>query len=372
MLYLAIPLKFQNQVKAVLRTSMYVQDIDKFLISLKSNTINLGLLLLLLALIIAMLLARSFSKPIKQITEASKLVARGEFETKVFIDRKDELKILADNFNEMTSKLMMFFKETKLQRLRLQNILDSINVSLIVVNQEEKITLINRTFQSTFGQLEAKGKHYWEIIKKNQLSDYLTDVREKKHPGSIEIQIDERFFLCSAAMVLEEEEIALVLYDISELKKIETWKKDLVSNVSHELKTPLTSIKGFTDTLLEEINQKQHREFLEIIKRNNERLINIVNDLLLLSRIERNEGKPELKKTDLKKVVVGSLKIFQTELKEKNLSFELIEEGKKFIIKGDPYQLEQVIINLMSNAINYTEKGKIEILDHLSARGSFQ
>jgi two-component system phosphate regulon sensor histidine kinase PhoR len=152
----------------------------------------------------------------------------------------------------------------------------------------------------------------------------------------------------------------VILYDITEMKNVEKIKKDFVVNVSHELRTPLTAIKGFVETLEESV-EDENRNFVEIIKRNTDRLINIVEDLLVLSELEEKGTTLELEELQLKEMVERILKIFEPRMKEKGLGLELHVKGSAPRIMADAFKLEQALINLIDNAVKYTEKGTIAI-----------
>ena len=152
----------------------------------------------------------------------------------------------------------------------------------------------------------------------------------------------------------------MIFHDITEMKNVEEIKKDFVVNVSHELRTPLTAIKGFAETLEEETDEK-NRHYVDIIKRNTDRLINIVQDLLALSQLEERGTRLELEEVDLGDMIERTLKIFEHRMREKNLKFDLKTENGFPLIKADPFKLEQVFVNLIDNAIKYTEHGEITL-----------
>ena len=132
------------------------------------------------------------------------------------------------------------------------------------------------------------------------------------------MEIGGRIFLCSAARIQIEDEMVIVLHDITAMKEIEKIKRDLVSSVSHELRTPLTSIKGFAETLEEEVDEEA-KHFVEIIKRNTDRLINIVRDLLLLSELEEKAVGLEIENVNLTSLAQQTMRIFEHQAKEKDL-----------------------------------------------------
>jgi two-component system phosphate regulon sensor histidine kinase PhoR len=152
----------------------------------------------------------------------------------------------------------------------------------------------------------------------------------------------------------------VIFHDITEIKNTEKIKKDFILNVSHELRTPLTAIKGFIESLGTEIDKKNLR-YLDILKRNTERLINIVNDLLVLSELEDRETVLRLEDVDLNQLIEDIRKIFEQKLKEKKLNLKIQSADKHITVKADSFQLEQIFINLIDNAIKYTQKGGIVI-----------
>jgi two-component system phosphate regulon sensor histidine kinase PhoR len=171
------------------------------------------------------------------------------------------------------------------------------------------------------------------------------------------VEIAEKTFLCSITPLASGKSRVVLLHDISDMKNMERIKKDLVVNVSHELRTPLTAIKGFTETLMEESGARS-AEYLGIIKRHTDRLIAMVNDLLTLSELEE---RPQLtlEEFDLQDIIANVLAIYEPRIRAKGLS---LEAGiSPITIRGDAFKLEQLLTNLMDNALKYTEKGHISI-----------
>jgi len=174
-----------------------------------------------------------------------------------------------------------------------------------------------------------------------------------------EIALGEKIFLTSIAFIPSMNEISLIFHNITEIKRLEKIKKDFVLNVSHELRTPLTAIKGFIETLDEEIDAK-HKHYLDILKRHTDRLINIVQDLLSLSKLEEKDVELNIEQVNLKSLIGEVLILFKNKIKEKGLSLRLALEDIS-PIRGDTFKLEQMFINLIDNAVKYTDKGGIEI-----------
>ncbi|HDN97657.1 MAG TPA: PAS domain-containing sensor histidine kinase, partial [bacterium] len=231
---------------------------------------------------------------------------------------------------------------------------------LLVLDKKGKIILFNDSFKKIV-QVNPEGKFWWEVLRNPAIGQLIEKAKEEKRISSQELELNEKVFLCSFVFIPSKEELIIVLHDITEFKKLEKIKKDFVVNVSHELRTPLTAIKGYVETLEDEIKGSS-KHYLDIIKKHTERLINIVSDLLLLSELEE-KGLTQIKENvDLKEIADNVCKIFEQRAKEKGLELKLVCERDSIVIKGDPFKLEQMFINLIDNAVKYTEKGEVNVL----------
>jgi two-component system phosphate regulon sensor histidine kinase PhoR len=206
----------------------------------------------------------------------------------------------------------------------------------------------------------VEGKFYWEVIREPQFSALIDRVTRTKTGCTEEVTIQDNSFLCSATPLLSQEKTVAMCHDVTELKRVEKIKKDFVVNVSHELRTPLTAIKGFVETIEDDIDDK-NRSYLTIIRRNTDRLINIVEDLLLLSELEERGATLSLESCDLKNLLEQMQKIFEPRLREKGLSLTIQADPALPAVTADAFKLEQVFVNLFDNAIKYTEAGGITV-----------
>ena len=365
--YVAIPLGPEGTPKGVLRVSLFLRD-SRFPPGLTARMVRIGLLLSFLALIAAFLISRSISRPIKDLTAASERLAAGDFDTRVFLQRNDEFRSLADTFNSMSREIKTAFEGLNRQRAELESIIDSLKEGLIVINKRGEIVYCNESLKSIIGRESiAEGELYWEALGQPQFMELVEKARSGRINPLEEVEIDGKAFLCSATGVKSEDEIVLVLHDITSMKELERIKRDLVSSVSHELRTPLTSIKGFAETLEEEVDEK-NRHYVEIIRRNTDRLINIVRDLLLLSQMEEAGAEIEVEQVDLKGLAEQTVRIFDGQAKEKGLGLKLEIEPDLPAIPADPFKIEQILINLLDNAIKYTDRGEVRLFLHREDR----
>lgn len=358
MLYVAIPIESKEKFLGILRVSLFLKDIDKLLNSLKLKIFGIVIFITFLSLLGAFLFSRNLSYPLKGLALAFKKLADGDFSAKVRFKRKDEIGKLADSFNKMSEELKRLFDNLTLKQEELNSIISFLEEGLLVLDKKGKVVLFNESFKK-FVQINPEGKFWQEVLRNPKIAQLIEKAKKGERISSQELELNEKVFLGSFVFIPSKEELIIVLHDITEFKKLERIKKDFVVNVSHELRTPLTAIKGYVETLEEEVKGNAKR-YLEIIKKHTERLINIIGDLLLLSELEE-KGLAQIKEeVNLKEVVRNIFKIFEQKAGEKGLKLNLICEGKP-VIKGDAFKLEQMFINLIDNAIKYTEKGGVVV-----------
>ncbi|NOR13675.1 MAG: HAMP domain-containing protein [Candidatus Aminicenantes bacterium] len=360
MLYVGLPLTKGEQIIGVLRVSLFVRDINKLLASMRSDILPFFILVTLVSLLGAFLISRSLSEPIKELSAASSQVASGNFGTQVYLKNRDELGLLAKSFNHMTGQIENLISELTGQKEELKSIISSIDEGIITLDTDGKILLSNPSFQDIIQSENVDGKFYWEVVRKPDFNEFIKTTRDEKKNNSQEIEFGERTLLCSAAFLSSREELVVTFYDLTKIKEVERIKKDFIVNVSHELRTPLTAIKGYVETLSEDIDEGG-KHYMKIIERNTDRLINIVNDLLTLSGVEEKEIDPEFEDVNLQKVTENVMKIFEQSIAAKNLSLIFNIEKDLPSIKGDTFKLEQMFINLVDNAVKYTDEGSIGV-----------
>jgi two-component system, OmpR family, phosphate regulon sensor histidine kinase PhoR len=359
MLYIAIPLQSEGRVVGVLRTSLFLSQIEALLFSLKMHILWIAAVIALLSLIAALIFCRSLSRPINDLMAAAQRIGTGDFKVRVFLKKKDEIGRLADTFNYMGEQLEASFSELARQKEELNSIISSLEEGLLVLDRTGEVLRCNESFSRAVGKNLTHGRPYWETFRNAQFSELLERVRRERKGSTDEVELDGRIYLCSMTYLEPGEQIVSVFHDITEAKSLERIKRDFVVNVSHELRTPLTSIKGFTETLEDEVTEEGKR-YVDIIRRNTDRLINIVSDLLLLSELEE-KGPLQLERLDLGSLAENIARIFDPRLKEKSLALSL--EGTTGLpsITADPFKVEQLFVNLLDNAIKYTEKGEIRV-----------
>ena len=202
------------------------------------------------------------------------------------------------------------------------------------------------------------------------IAEVVRKVRECGTEAAAEAAIGDRAYSCSAARLAAGDRIVVTLHDVTEFRALEKTKRDFAVNVSHELKTPLTAIKGFVETM-EPRAEEENKPYLEIIRRNTDRLIAIVEDLLVLSQLEDRGQKIEKSEVRVRPLAENILKIFEKRARGKGPVLSLEAAPDLPVIKADPLQVEGLLLNLVDNAVKYTEKGTVTVrLDSRQAASS--
>ncbi|MCK4575300.1 HAMP domain-containing protein [candidate division WOR-3 bacterium] len=366
LLYTAIPIKRDNKIIGVIRTSYPLREVEELISTVNRRIFCWAISLIVFGAFLSLISSKAFAKPIREMVQSTKKIANGDFTTRVSTRRKDELGELAHSLNWMTKEIQRLFSEVTTEKEELATILSSMTEGVVVLDSDGKIIITNDGFKKICGLPTSEviiGRHYWEILRSTNFKQLIDELQNKGKTEPSEIHIGDKTYLGNATLTYkgEKKEVVAVLYDITEIKRLAKMKSEFVASASHELRTPLTAIKGFIETLEEDSKGEEQQHFLRIIKRHTERMINLVSDLLLLSKLEVKERKLEIEDIDLKELLYDIINIFKDKLEKKGLKAELITPDEFPVIKGDPFFIEQAFINLLDNAIKYTQQGGIKI-----------
>ena len=371
MLYAAIPIKDKSETVGVLRLSLPLEVVQRTLFTIR-KTVVMGLIFaLLLAFALGSIIAGNTIRPINRMIQVSRRFSEGDFSRRILQSQKDEIGELGNTLNKMAQDIEDRIREVKTQNQKLAAIFNSMIEGVIVLDKEKRIMSINSTIEKMFGvsKKDAEDRPFLEAIRNNDISDVIGDVLKKGEPVSAELTLKypvNKISEVSATPIFDNKKVTgclVVIHDITEIRKLETMRSDFVANVSHELKTPLTSIKGFIETLLEgALDDKENsRSFLVIIQEHAKRLNDLVNDLLSLAHLESKEITLEKNDVHLRELVEGVVLGFRSQLRKKGIEIK-DELPSGLSIRADKNRIEQVFTNLIDNAIKFNkEKGFIRI-----------
>jgi two-component system phosphate regulon sensor histidine kinase PhoR len=377
--YIAIPNEGLEHGVAVVRLAVPLKSIDQY----TQDLIRIVLIVAVLGITGALLLGYrwifSIMRPIKEMSAATKRIASGFYDEKIYVGAGDELGELARNFNTMSEELKTKLDETDAQNTQMNAILSSMLNPVIAVDRDLRILFINGSAARIFGAegLEAKGRFILDFVRNSSVVESLTGLMRTNEPTVREIELTAAgrdIYNVYANPIREFKEggrnigVVMIFQDITEIRQLETMRKEFVANVSHELKTPLTSIKGFVETLRGgAIDDTRVRDrFLEIVDLEAGRLSALINDLLVLSEIERRTEEGPREPIDLLQVVSDVVLMLEDKASVKSIDLVRILPSAIPLLTGNPNWMKQMLINLVDNAIKYTPEGgriviKIEV-----------
>ncbi|MCA0969841.1 PAS domain-containing protein [Halobacillus litoralis] len=348
--------------------------------SLTNITKNIWLLIgvtLLLGLLAIFLIGFNiFSKYVRPIRSAASVateLAKGNYKARTYEGHFGEagqlsrsINILARNLQEMTSTKGM-------QENQLEAVINNMGNSLVLIDEKGYILLVNPAFLETFGGEEKDyiSYLYHDAIPHTAIHETVKRIIMFEETVSemfvLPVNIDRKHLEVTGAPIFSENKkwkgVVLVFHDISELKQLEQMRKDFVANVSHELKTPITSIRGFSETLLDGAmkDEKMLEQFLQIILKESGRLQSLIQDLLELSKLEREDFHLNIEPIEIQKLLNDLIPIVEQQANQKDIKLIVDLKGDA-MVQGDSSRLKQVFMNLLTNAVNYTpEEGNVSI-----------
>jgi two-component system phosphate regulon sensor histidine kinase PhoR len=260
----------------------------------------------------------------------------------------------------MAERVQTLFTELTRRTEELDGVFSFVGQGIALLDANGKILRSNRVFEDFVGQRNIDGKALWEVAHALPLMELAKKVRSEGAQPPEEARIGDRTLLCSVSRVAAGDNLIAVLYDTTDVKRVEEVKRDFVVNASHELRTPLTAIQGFLEMLQGEVRGEALR-WVEIAGRNAARMKAIVEDLLRLSRLEARDAEISREKVDVGRIISETVELFAAKARDKGLILKAATVENLPSIQADPYLLEQMLVNLVDNALKYTEEGVIEV-----------
>lgn len=371
MMYVAIPLIQDGKTKGVLRTAIPVTFINN---ALREIFLKIAWGCLIVALIVAMVawfISQRISRPLEEMRLGAERFANGAFTNKLREEGAEEVVSLARAMNAMADQLDARIKTIARQHSQLQAVFSSMVEGVITVDTDERILDINQAGANLLNipPEKLRGKNALVAIRNLPLQRFISQTLASATPIEGEIDLtdregQEKYFYAHGTRFQDASDMTsgaiIVINDVTNLRRLENMRRDFVANVSHELKTPITSIEGFAETLLDGAleSPEDARRFVEIIAKQSKRLHAIIEDLLALSRLEQDKEQSELVLTEEKIINPLRRSIENCGLKaaEKKISIELTAEDGLTARLNSPL-LEQAVTNLIVNAIKYSDEG---------------
>lgn len=377
-LYVAMkPVKVYDK-NIIVRLAVSLREFDNLNRVFLSCTLISILLGVIVAIVIGFFLIENIMGPLNKLNKAAKKISRGYFNYKVKINTKDELQELAHSFNQMSSSISGAISQLNHKNAELNSILNSIIHGIVVIDQKWNTILLNPSVKKMFNWAEdADGKYNLKsVIDSEELAHLIQKTFDTEKPIQEEIILkNDKIFKISTNLISydtkcakDEKNITIVFEDITEIKHLEMMKSEFVANVSHELKTPLTTISGFVETLKKKVyyDEEKRNRFLSIIDEEVKRLRRLIEDILLLSKLENKANKENLEKINIYRELDEIVYMLTPRANEKNISIDMfIKKNFSFYVCNRDW-FKQMIINLLDNAIKYTnDNGGVKINSYI-------
>lgn len=368
MLYVAVPFYQEGRLTAVVRNAFPFSYVNDVLDTVRRPVIVDTAIGLAALLIIAFFLERSMGRSIARLTAAARRFSKGHFDSRIRMEGDDDLKILGDAMNQMALSLSERIEELETEKAKFTAILQSMSEGVIAVDQNKTILLVNPSAEAILQlrQEEMVGKSLIEALRNTAMDDVLTQALEGSTRISREIEFlepEEKIVRVNAVGIRKEGSgvcAILVLHDITEIRKLERVRREFVANVSHELKTPLTSLKGFLETLLNGAMEEQEsaRRFLKMMEEDTNRLTRLIDELLELARLESRREPLQLQPIDLVREIETIMESLRPRMAEKKIRYQFVYgDQDHFKIAADRDKIRQVLLNLLDNAIKFNREG---------------
>ena len=368
--YTAVAVKSDSQLIGVVRTAIPLVRMEAQIARMRTQFWAIGGVVALLALGVTLAISRQYGRKMEELKQGAARLAEGELAHRLAMPDSEELAGLAESLNRMAAQLESRLQTVVSQRNQLEAVLASMLEGVIAVDREERIISVNPAAARWFDidAEKVRGQSIPEAIRNLAIQNFVARSLQSRVPLDDDITVyrnGERILNIKSAPLLDlgPEPIGtlIVFNDVTQLRRLEDMRRDFVANVSHEIKTPLTAIKGFVETLHQGSAEtpEEAQRFLGIVAKHVDRLNTIIEDLLMLSRIEDEGERGDIKreKTNLCVLFQNAVQICRPKADEKRIQIG-IEGGEGIAAMVDPVLLEQAVVNLLDNAVKYSDPEK--------------
>lgn len=369
MMYVAVAVTANGELRGYARTALSLTLVQDKLAGLRTAVALGALIAVVVAMAVGLLVAGRVIAPLASITAAAESIAGGDYQRRVGSTSTDEIGQLASAFNRMAAELEKRLQTITEDRSKLLTILGGMVEGVVAVDSERTVVHLNTAAGRILGvpAAESIGKPIWEVTRVVRVGEALDETLKEAKEATRELRLvseaeDKIVELHAAPLQNGQGDLVgavLVLHEVTELRRLETVRQDFVANVSHELKTPITAIRGLIDTVIEdrEMPNETRTRFLGKVQDQAMRLSLLVTDLLTLARLESADGLLQAELLDMRDCVRGSLDRFTASADEQGIELMGDLPDTPVRIVGEYEALELVVNNLLDNALKYTPGG---------------
>jgi two-component system phosphate regulon sensor histidine kinase PhoR len=376
MMYIALPVERANEIQAVIRTAVPLTAIEKNIQSTRNKVLLFLICTVIAAAVVSWYVTRKIIQPLQEIKKGAQAFARGDLSNRLPVPDTEELSELARSMNLMAENLANRIQEALNRQRELEAVHCSMQEGVIAIDNQEKIITVNEAAARIFNfpAHALKNKNVLEMARNYELQNFIHTALSTHEPVEEDILVhqDKDLILNIHSSALWDSRdhrmgTLIIFHDITRIRRLEKMHKDFAANVSHELKTPLTTLKGFIETLQEmpDSTPEDRSGFLKIMEKNVNRMIDLVNDLLALSRLERLEGTGvRFAENQLSVLIQGAVTACGPMAERKQIRIQ-VNCPENLTVQVDPVLMEQAIVNLVENAVKYSpDNARVEIVAH--------
>jgi two-component system, OmpR family, phosphate regulon sensor histidine kinase PhoR len=362
MMYVAVPVLHQDDILpvGVVRVSLPLTVVENAVRRVTASIIIATAVATALVILAAWVIARITTRPIRRLTLASRRIASGELGQKIAMETEGEVGELTRAFNEMSAKTKELVEAISEDRAKLSTILDNMTDAVIMIDSEANISLANRAAESLFDSKEAKNKRLIEVVRDHEVDELLKLCLRTARMQAVQYEssISKRY-LRAIAVPIAQNAMLFLFQDLTELKNLQTTRRELIGNISHEFRTPLAAIKAMVETLAGgAIDDKEAAtDFLGRIDSEVDRLTQLVAELTELSRIETGKAELNREPVNLNHLAEEVISRLSSQADRQNLSVSGNFAPDLPSVPADKDRVRQVITNLLHNAIKFTRPG---------------
>ncbi|MRR15295.1 MAG: HAMP domain-containing histidine kinase [Deltaproteobacteria bacterium] len=372
MLYVAVTIKDKDRIIGYVRLARPLHEIQSLIGKVYQSIFLTIIIVSALSLLIALFLSYRLSEPIRMMERFTERLRRGEPSGNIILHTSDETKKLADNINYLVEELQDKIRLAQEEKSKLMTALTSINEGVLILNNDERIEFASPALADTLsGEYgDVTGKTLMEAFRNVELQKAFQSFKQTRNQVALEITLGVTESVIMKVSLSEvqgypgEDKVMVVFHNITRLKKLETIRTDFVANVTHEIRTPLTAIIGYLETLQAGAlqNPDDASRFIDIMLKQAQRLNRLVEDLMTLSKIELGEVLLRFEDVSLRDVADNIITLLEAKSAAKKIAMENRLSLDLPPIKADRDRINQIFVNVLDNAIKFTpEDGRVTL-----------
>ena len=355
-------------VVGVLDDKTELQELNWNLFTILIRAILFGLVV---AIFLSFLLSKTITTPVEKLTDQAARIAAGDFTSSAQIQSEDEIGILSDTFDEMSAQLETTLRQVEEERNKLDTLFQHMADGMVAFDSDGMLLQFNAAAEEMLDRKLDESLRYTDVFPEVQVRQ--EDVALDGRSIEIDYAAGPRFlkiYFAPIRLGAEGKGLMAVLHDVTEQRKLDDSRREFVANVSHELRTPLTNVRGYAETLMsaDDIDRDIQMRFLGVISSEADRMTRIVKDLLTLTRLDYNRMEMHMQRMDLRELGQKAAAAMEGQAKSQGLTLTCDLPAEMPAVTGDPERIQQVIINIITNAIKYNKpQGSIAITGGVEA-----